>query len=78
MRRLYRPFVHRCVALSGDLAAYLHQRVGAPQPRISQIYNGVDSQRFAPAGAARSSIAGSPTSPGCPASAQMCRKSCAG
>lgn len=60
MRRLYRPFVHQYVALSQDLASYLHQRVGVPARRITQIYNGVDDQRFRPASAGRAAVAGSP------------------
>ena len=59
LRRSYRPFVHHWVALSRDLAAYLEQAVGVPRRRISQIYNGVDSERFAPA-PARQPIDGSP------------------
>jgi sugar transferase (PEP-CTERM/EpsH1 system associated) len=47
LRRAYRPFVHRYVALSADLGRYLEQRVGVPRTRISQIYNGVDVRRFA-------------------------------
>jgi len=58
-RRLYRPFVHRYVALSRDLAEYLQQRVGVASGRLSQIYNGVDTERFAPA-AQRQPIPGSP------------------
>lgn len=46
LRRAYRPFVHHYVALSRDLAAYLEQKVGVPQGRIAQIYNGVDVGRF--------------------------------
>ena len=59
-RRLYRPFVQRYVALSQDLAAYLQQRVGVPQARIAQIYNGVDSWRFHVAAGGRAPLAGSP------------------
>jgi sugar transferase (PEP-CTERM/EpsH1 system associated) len=59
IRRAYRPFVHHYVALSADLERYLVRRVGVPPARISQIYNGVDTGRFAPA-AAREPIAGSP------------------
>jgi sugar transferase (PEP-CTERM/EpsH1 system associated) len=58
-RRLYRPLVHHYVALSRDLAEYLEQSVGVPRSRETQIYNGVDSQRFAPA-TPRAPIAGSP------------------
>ena len=60
MRRAYRPFVQQYVALSGDLAAYLHQRVGVPERRIAQIYNGVDIGRFCPAPGGRAALAGSP------------------
>ncbi|MBI5256415.1 MAG: TIGR03088 family PEP-CTERM/XrtA system glycosyltransferase [Burkholderiales bacterium] len=48
MRRAYRPFVSQYVALSRDLGRYLTDKVGVPAPRVSQIYNGVDTQRFAP------------------------------
>lgn len=46
MRRLYRPFVSHYVALSRDLQGYLQQKVHVPPHRVTQIYNGVDSQRF--------------------------------
>lgn len=60
MRRAYRPFVHRYVALSRDLAGYLERRVGVPPARIAQIYNGVDVARFAPAAGGRLAPPGSP------------------
>ncbi|MDT8997943.1 TIGR03088 family PEP-CTERM/XrtA system glycosyltransferase [Paucibacter sp. APW11] len=47
MRRLYSPFVHRYVALSQDLEGYLRDKVGIKAERIVQIYNGVDTARFA-------------------------------
>jgi sugar transferase (PEP-CTERM/EpsH1 system associated) len=59
VRRMYRPFVNRYVALSRHIADYLEQGVGVPRTRVSQIYNGVDTERFRPAGA-RAAI------PGCP------------
>ena len=59
MRRAYRPFVHHYVALSRDLESYLLQRVGVPRRRVTQIFNGVDAERFAPA-ITRQPIAGSP------------------
>ncbi|MBL8362814.1 MAG: TIGR03088 family PEP-CTERM/XrtA system glycosyltransferase [Rubrivivax sp.] len=59
MRRVFRPFVGHQVALSADLADYLRRRVGVPAGRLTQIINGVDTQRFAPA-AGRTPIAGSP------------------
>lgn len=60
MRRTYRPFVQHYVALSRDLGGYLQQRVGVPERRIAQIYNGVDVQRFRPSTAGRAPLAGSP------------------
>ena len=59
VRRLYRPFVQRHVALSQHLAEYLQRRVRIPRERIAQIYNGVDTERFRPS-EAREPIAGCP------------------
>lgn len=60
MRRIYRPFVHQYVALSRDLEGYLVRRVGIPVPRVTQIYNGVDTERFRRESAGRETPAGSP------------------
>ncbi len=60
VRRAYRPFVHQYVALSRDLERYLVERVGVPASRVEHIYNGVDSERFAPRAGPRAPIAGSP------------------
>lgn len=60
LRRAYRPFVQRYVALSQDLAGYLHQRVHVPAARIAQIYNGVDIRRYQPAAGGRPVIDGCP------------------
>ena len=49
LRKLHRPLVHRYIALSRELGHYLQDRVRVPAERISQIYNGVDTQRFTPA-----------------------------
>ncbi len=46
MRRAYRPFVHRYVALSRDLEGYLTGPIGVPAERVRRICNGVDSDRF--------------------------------
>ena len=61
VRRLYRPFVSRYVALSHHLEDYLERKVGVPAPRIAHICNGVDTDRFRPAGA-RVPIEGCPFS----------------
>jgi sugar transferase (PEP-CTERM/EpsH1 system associated) len=59
VRRVYRPFVHHYVAVSRDLERYLAGPIGVRPASISQIYNGVDTLRFAPA-PQRADI------PGCP------------
>ena len=46
VRKIYRPFVTNYLALSSDLAHYLHNIIGVPEHKLSQIYNGVDSTRF--------------------------------
>jgi sugar transferase (PEP-CTERM/EpsH1 system associated) len=64
VRRIYRPFVTYFIALSRDLEHYLTDKVGTPQSKVQQIYNGVDAQRFYPS-EERSPIAGCPfTDPG--------------
>jgi sugar transferase (PEP-CTERM/EpsH1 system associated) len=65
-RRLYMPFVHHYVALSGDLAQYLEHRVGVPRARIARICNGVDTARFTPpAPTAVAQLPGLPFDPHC-------------
>ena len=60
VRRVYRPFVTKYVALSKDLERYLSEAVGVPPSRIDQIYNGVDTEFFSPAHETRRSIEGCP------------------
>jgi sugar transferase (PEP-CTERM/EpsH1 system associated) len=60
VRRLYRPFVSRYVALSHHLEDYLEEQVGIASDRISQIYNGVETERFRPGSNGRPAIAGCP------------------
>lgn len=55
-RRLVRPLVGRFVAVSQHISAWLSSTVGIPPERIAQIYNGVDTQRFAPAAAGRTAL----------------------
>lgn len=62
-RRLYRPFVTRYVALSQHIERYLRDSIGVRAGAIAQIYNGVDTQRFAGLAGGRgrrAAIAGSP------------------
>jgi sugar transferase (PEP-CTERM/EpsH1 system associated) len=56
IRRLFNPFVSHYIAVSRDLESYLHQKVGIPRSRVAQIYNGVDSDRFRPAGERREDV----------------------
>ena len=61
IRRAYRPFVHRTIALSRDLERYLIERVGHDPAVVTQIYNGVDARRFSPpADGRRQTVPGSP------------------
>jgi sugar transferase (PEP-CTERM/EpsH1 system associated) len=48
LRRLHAPMVDRYITVSRDLEKYLQRRIGIGAARISQIYNGVDTHRFAP------------------------------
>jgi sugar transferase (PEP-CTERM/EpsH1 system associated) len=63
VRRFYKPFVHRYVALSRDLDGYLRDAIGVAPARITQAYNGVDTARFAPAAGGPVAIAGCPFEP---------------
>lgn len=48
LRRAARPLIHRYIAVSRDLAGWLGDSIGAHPERVSQIYNGVDRERFHP------------------------------
>ena len=48
LRRLHSPLVSHYVTVSKDLERFLQQRIGIRADRITQIYNGVDTSRFAP------------------------------
>ncbi|MEP6678386.1 MAG: TIGR03088 family PEP-CTERM/XrtA system glycosyltransferase [Betaproteobacteria bacterium] len=56
LRRLRAPLVDRYITVSRDLERYLVRRVGVAPGRITQIYNGVDTARFAPGGAAERGV----------------------
>lgn len=63
VRRFYKPFVHHYMALSRDLATYLVDKVHVPQEKITQVYNGVDTDRFFPAPGGPQCIPGCPFDP---------------
>ena len=56
VRRMMRPFVHGYIALSRDLEAYLVNKIGVARPRLTQIYNGVDTEVFRPAQPRRANL----------------------
>lgn len=56
LRRLHSPLVRRYLAVSKDIERYLTDRVGIAARRVSQIYNGVDTERFRPRSGARSPL----------------------
>ena len=56
LRRLFRPLIHRYIALSLDLKRYLQDRIGVPECKIFHICNGVDTERFTPASAQTRSV----------------------
>lgn len=53
VRRLFKPFVHQYIALSRDLERYLHESIRVSPAKVTQLYNGVDTELFHPAPAAR-------------------------
>lgn len=63
VRRFYKPFVHHYIALSRDLDDYLVQKTGVPQADITQVYNGVDTDRFCPSPTGPQPISGCPFDP---------------
>jgi sugar transferase (PEP-CTERM/EpsH1 system associated) len=56
VRRLFKPFVNRYITVSRDLATYLERKVDVAPRRITQIYNGVDTDRFYPAAGGRAPL----------------------
>jgi sugar transferase (PEP-CTERM/EpsH1 system associated) len=48
LRRAIRPFVHRYIAVSTELADWLVDTVGVRRDRVQRICNGVDIDRFRP------------------------------
>ena len=63
VRRFYKPFVHHYLALSRDLDDYLVTKVQVPQKKITQVYNGVDTESFVPDSGGARPISGCPFDP---------------
>jgi sugar transferase (PEP-CTERM/EpsH1 system associated) len=57
-RRMLSPMVSQFVTVSRDLARWLIEDIGVPRGKVLSICNGVDTQRFVPAGrqAARAAL----------------------
>jgi len=49
LRRFYRLFVHRYIPMSQDLQNWLVNHIHVSEHKVSQIYNGVDVEKFHPA-----------------------------
>ncbi len=48
MRRMHSPLVDHYITVSKQFERYLIERIGISESRITQIYNGVDTERFTP------------------------------
>jgi sugar transferase (PEP-CTERM/EpsH1 system associated) len=48
LRKALRPLIHHYIAVSTDLAGWLIGTVGIRPDRVTQVYNGVDFERFHP------------------------------
>ena len=48
-RRVFKPFVDHYIAVSLDLETYLRREIAVAPARVTQIYNGVDADKFHPA-----------------------------
>ncbi len=46
LRRSMSKLVHRYIGLSKHIEQYLHEDVGIPAAKLTQLYNGVDAERF--------------------------------
>lgn len=60
LRRLCSPVIQRYVAMSRDIERWLVETVGVEPARITQLYSGVDSERFRPDGPLPSDLPWSP------------------
>ena len=46
LRKMFRPLIHTYVPLSRDIESWLCEKIRVSQSKITQIYNGVDTERF--------------------------------
>jgi sugar transferase (PEP-CTERM/EpsH1 system associated) len=57
LRKIVRPFVQHYTAVSVDLAQWLIDRIGIRPERVTQIYTGVDAEKFRPRKGSRAQCA---------------------
>lgn len=48
LKKLHAPLISHYITVSRHLKTFLNERIGIDMQRISQIYNGVDTQKFKP------------------------------
>ncbi len=60
LKRLFKMFINHYVPLSQELKLYLTKKIHVSEQRITRICNGVDTKRFYPNPANRSTIEGCP------------------
>ena len=48
LKKLINPFIDHYICVSKDLEKWLHEYIGIHKHKITQIYNGVDSNKFRP------------------------------
>ncbi|NND60696.1 MAG: TIGR03088 family PEP-CTERM/XrtA system glycosyltransferase [Gammaproteobacteria bacterium] len=46
LRRMHKAMISHYITVSRDLSRFLQERIGVSEKRITQIYNGVDTERF--------------------------------
>ncbi len=63
LRRIYRPFVSRYVAVSKDIDSYLGRAISVASGKRSLIPNGVDTDHFRPPSGPRQPVTGCPFDP---------------
>lgn len=63
LRRCYRPFVTRVVAVSHDIERYLLDKVGYDGAHLAFVANGVDTRRFRPREGVGAAVPGCPFDP---------------
>jgi sugar transferase (PEP-CTERM/EpsH1 system associated) len=60
LRRAFKPLIHRYIPLSSHLEAYLRDKIGVEDARLTRICNGVDRDIFRPAAGGRALLPGGP------------------